>query len=59
MSNRDVVEVNRDELKKIFNRPIDVIHNVTDSFIMDIFKIIKVSYNILIYLLIFHKKTFY
>tara|TARA_Y100000992_G_C21211385_1_gene465630 strand:- start:34 stop:921 length:888 start_codon:yes stop_codon:yes gene_type:complete len=36
MSNRDVVEVNRGELKKIFNRPIDVIHNVTDSFIMDI-----------------------
>ena len=36
MSNEDVIKTNKDELKSIFNRPINVLHNVTDSLISDL-----------------------
>ena len=36
LSNDKVVELNRKELNKIFNRSINVLHNVTDSLICDL-----------------------
>ena len=36
LSNEEIVELNRRELNKIFNRPINVLHNVTDSLISDL-----------------------
>ncbi len=38
MSNREVIEINRKEISKILNRPVNVIYNVTDSFLIDIFE---------------------
>ena len=36
MSNRDVVEKNREYLKKLLNKPVNIVHNVTDSVFVDL-----------------------
>lgn len=36
MSNRAVVELNRARARELFQRPIDVVHNQTDSLVMDL-----------------------
>jgi hypothetical protein len=36
MSNEDVIKTNQIELRKMFDRPIDLIHNNTDSLVMDL-----------------------
>ena len=36
LSNKELIELNRQELSKIFNRKINVLHNVTDSLISDL-----------------------
>jgi hypothetical protein len=40
LSNRNVIEQNKKAIKVLFNRPVNLIHNVTDSFIMDIIECI-------------------
>ena len=36
MSNRHVVEKNREYLKKLLNKPVNIVHNVTDSVFVDL-----------------------
>ena len=36
MSNKDVIELNRKELSNLLNRPINILHNATDSFLSDL-----------------------
>jgi hypothetical protein len=38
ISNRDIIELNRKQISSILNRPVNIIYNVTDSFIIDIFE---------------------
>lgn len=36
MSNRDVVLKNQDYLRKLLGKPVNIVHNVTDSFLIDL-----------------------
>ena len=36
MSNRNVVLRNQDYLRKLFGKPVNIVHNVTDSFLIDL-----------------------